>query len=252
MAWSTRQLAQLAGTTVKTIRHYHEQGLLPLPQRRSNGYKQYGAIHLVRLLRIRRLRELGMSLPQIAALDAGTEDAAGTVRALDAELERTIAHLTRLRAELGEVLRHGSPLDVPPLFADDATALSDRQRSLLAVYQEFFHEEDMIALRDIVARASPADAELETLPEDASDAEIDALARRLAPEVRAQRLRHPWTADPAGRSPRGRAAATTALAHTVGELYHPGQIRVLQRVEELLGPDAIPPVEAPPRDAPAP
>jgi len=28
MAWSTRELARLAGTTVNTIRHYHRLGLL--------------------------------------------------------------------------------------------------------------------------------------------------------------------------------------------------------------------------------
>ena len=28
MAWSTRELADLAGTTVNTVRHYHERGLI--------------------------------------------------------------------------------------------------------------------------------------------------------------------------------------------------------------------------------
>ncbi|WP_342775062.1 MerR family DNA-binding transcriptional regulator [Nonomuraea diastatica] len=31
--WSTRQLADLTGSTVKTIRHYHEIGLLEMPGR---------------------------------------------------------------------------------------------------------------------------------------------------------------------------------------------------------------------------
>jgi DNA-binding transcriptional MerR regulator len=66
MAWSTRRLAQLAGTTVKTIRHYHSIGLLEEPERAGNGYKQYGTAHLVRLLQIARLRELGMPLADIA------------------------------------------------------------------------------------------------------------------------------------------------------------------------------------------
>jgi DNA-binding transcriptional MerR regulator len=41
MAWSTPQLAELAGATVNTIRHYHRLGLLDEPERRHNGYKQY-------------------------------------------------------------------------------------------------------------------------------------------------------------------------------------------------------------------
>ena len=31
MPWSTRELAELAGTTVKAVRHYHEIGLLDEP-----------------------------------------------------------------------------------------------------------------------------------------------------------------------------------------------------------------------------
>ncbi len=52
MAWSTRQLAALAGTTLRAVRHYHEVGLLDEPERASNGYKQYRTEHLLRLLRI--------------------------------------------------------------------------------------------------------------------------------------------------------------------------------------------------------
>ncbi|MEU6696234.1 MerR family transcriptional regulator [Pseudonocardia sp. NPDC046786] len=60
MAWSTREIAELAGTTARSVRHYHQVGLLPEPERRSNGYKQYGVTHLIRLLRIKRLVDLGV------------------------------------------------------------------------------------------------------------------------------------------------------------------------------------------------
>ncbi|MFJ8542364.1 MerR family transcriptional regulator [Streptomyces sp. NPDC093586] len=39
----------------RTIRHYHERGLLAEPERRADGYKSYGVRNLVRLLRIKRL-----------------------------------------------------------------------------------------------------------------------------------------------------------------------------------------------------
>ena len=73
MAWSTRQLADLAGTTVKAVRHYHKVGLLDEPERLSNGYKQYQVAHLIRLLQIVRLSELGVPLAQIATLDQSEE-----------------------------------------------------------------------------------------------------------------------------------------------------------------------------------
>ena len=37
MAWSTRQLAEMAGTTVKSVRYYHQLGLLDEPERLGNG-----------------------------------------------------------------------------------------------------------------------------------------------------------------------------------------------------------------------
>ncbi|MCX6466467.1 MAG: MerR family transcriptional regulator [Pseudonocardiales bacterium] len=46
------------------MRHYHDVGLLEEPRRRTNGYKQYGVAHLVRVLRITRLADLGLTLPQ--------------------------------------------------------------------------------------------------------------------------------------------------------------------------------------------
>lgn len=69
MAWSTREMADLAGVSLRAVRHYHDIGLLDEPERRSNGYKQYGVSHLVRLLRIKRLTALGFSLSQIAHMD---------------------------------------------------------------------------------------------------------------------------------------------------------------------------------------
>lgn len=81
MAWSTRELAELAGVSPRAIRHWHDMRILPVPSRRANGYKQYGNGHLVRVLRIKRLTDLGFRLEQIGELlsreDAGREDADG-------------------------------------------------------------------------------------------------------------------------------------------------------------------------------
>ncbi|GAA2582030.1 hypothetical protein GCM10010424_29910 [Streptomyces lienomycini] len=42
MAWSTREMAELAGVSLRAVRHCHDIRLLEEPERRSNGYKQYG------------------------------------------------------------------------------------------------------------------------------------------------------------------------------------------------------------------
>lgn len=66
--WSIQQIAKLAGTTSRTLRHYGEIGLLSPSRIGSNGYRHYDETALVRLQRILLLRELGLGLPQIADL----------------------------------------------------------------------------------------------------------------------------------------------------------------------------------------
>ena len=62
----------------------------------GDGYEQYGVAHLVRLLR--RLAELGFSLPQIADLGDGDEHPAEALRTLDAAPDRGVV------AVMGRVL----------------------------------------------------------------------------------------------------------------------------------------------------
>lgn len=113
MPWSTRELAELAGTTVNTIRHYHRMGLLDKPERRSNGYKQYEMQHLVNLLRIRRLVDVGVPLSQMHELSTGAEGASEMLYDLDAELQMSIERLQGMRADIVEILRHRAPARGP-------------------------------------------------------------------------------------------------------------------------------------------
>ncbi|MFD2792414.1 MerR family transcriptional regulator [Promicromonospora vindobonensis] len=112
MPRSTRQLADVAGTTVKAVRHYHALGLLDEPHRAANGYKQYGDAHLIRLLQIKRLRDLGVSLSEIATIDRADQVPDGAIRLVDAELAATVEGLQRIRTELAIILRHRAPTDV--------------------------------------------------------------------------------------------------------------------------------------------
>lgn len=104
MSWSTREIAALAGVTLRTVRHYHEVGLLEEPRRRANGYKQYDAAHLERIVRIKQLSELGFSLPQIARMGDGDQPSREAVLSLHAELSQNIAQLQQARCELRHLL----------------------------------------------------------------------------------------------------------------------------------------------------
>jgi len=103
MVWSTRELAEIAGTTVNTVRHYHRLGILGEPDRAANGYKQYETRHLVRLLHIRRLRELGVPTFQIDRHDSEVENTE-LLPEIDANLAASIARLLRARAEIQVIL----------------------------------------------------------------------------------------------------------------------------------------------------
>ncbi|NBE96912.1 MerR family transcriptional regulator [Nonomuraea sp. KC401] len=234
MAWSTRQLAKLTDSTVKAIRHYHEIGLLDEPERAANGYKQYKVAHLIRMLQIKRLRDLGVSLSQIAAMERADEDPDEAIRLLDAELAATIERLNRVRAELAVILRHRAPMHVPPMLAPISQDLSDREQSLLTVYSAVFSEESMEKFRQIIAEDDDIQAALDALPPDADDAAIARLAERMAPMVRRSREKHPWLNDLMADSPLGVELAGNTLAHAVVEFYSPAQIRVMQRVNAIL------------------
>ncbi|WP_374945829.1 MerR family transcriptional regulator [Agreia sp.] len=89
MDWSIQQIAKLAGTTSRTLRHYGDMGLLEPSRIAPNGYRHYDEQALVRLQRILLLRELGLGLPAIASILENQPDASIALR----------AHLDWLRQE---------------------------------------------------------------------------------------------------------------------------------------------------------
>jgi DNA-binding transcriptional MerR regulator len=91
---SIAEVARLAGTTSRTLRHYDDVGLLAPSRIGANGYRYYDGAALVRLQRILLLRQLGLGVPAIAeVLDRADE--AGALR----------AHLDWLRAESDRIGR---------------------------------------------------------------------------------------------------------------------------------------------------
>jgi len=89
MDWPITDIAKLAGTTSRTLRHYGDVGLLPPSRIGGNGYRYYDERALTRLQRILLLRDLGLGLPAIAEI-------------IDRQTDDEIAlrdHLTRLHEE---------------------------------------------------------------------------------------------------------------------------------------------------------
>ena len=120
-------LAQQADVGIDTIRYYEREGVIPLPQRRESGYRDYGDGDVVRLRFVRRAKQLGFTLPEIRELldltASAADDMAGlNLRAktkLDAVNGR-IDELVRVRDALQHLVTacpgHGA-LDTCPIMA---------------------------------------------------------------------------------------------------------------------------------------
>lgn len=96
------ELAAVVGVTTRTVRHYHQLGLLPEPERLGNGYRDYTLRHAVVLARVRRLTELGLGLAEVRdvlADDAG-KDLVEVLTELDEDLARQEAAIRDRRARL--------------------------------------------------------------------------------------------------------------------------------------------------------
>ncbi|MGW9054526.1 MerR family transcriptional regulator [[Kitasatospora] papulosa] len=110
--------AAFAGITPRAIRHYHQIGLLPEPERGGDGRRRYGYDDMIRLLWIRRMADAGISLDDMRAAfsEAGDEalDHAPDIESVLSRLEETLAAqeaaIKRQRAAVQRLQAVGSPL----------------------------------------------------------------------------------------------------------------------------------------------
>ncbi|MFI5979085.1 MerR family transcriptional regulator [Streptomyces sp. NPDC051452] len=120
------QAAAFAGVTVKTIRHYHQNGLLDEPRRDSSGYRRYGTADLLRLVQVRTLAGAGVPLAEIGSiLDADPDRFAAALNDVEESLTSRIDELIARRETLRQ-LAHGDRVLLP----NRALALLDRMPGL--------------------------------------------------------------------------------------------------------------------------
>ncbi|MDP5227782.1 MULTISPECIES: MerR family transcriptional regulator [Arthrobacter] len=105
--WSIQEIARLAGTTSRTLRHYEHVGLLEPSRVGHNGYRYYDRDALVRLQRILLLRGLGLGLPAIGDVLGRQAD---PVTALDHHLGLLRQDQDRLARQIQAVERTISQL----------------------------------------------------------------------------------------------------------------------------------------------
>ena len=98
-------VAKRAGVGVDTIRYYEREGLLPAPQRRLSGYRDYDETAVERLRFIRRAKTLGFTLDEIRELFALSVDRERGVRGVKQRAETRLAEVERRIRELQDVRR---------------------------------------------------------------------------------------------------------------------------------------------------
>jgi DNA-binding transcriptional MerR regulator len=120
------QLAAYAGVTVRAVRHYHQIGLLPEPERDASGYRRYGAGAVVSLIKIRTLAHAGVPLSRLASmLEAGPAAFAEALSGIDDQLREEIERLESSRKQVAQLVA-GDSLALPP----EVVGYLDRLREL--------------------------------------------------------------------------------------------------------------------------
>jgi DNA-binding transcriptional MerR regulator len=107
MSYSIKQLAQLAGISIRTLHYYDEIGLLSPAREMSNGYRRYMDADLITLQLILIYRELGLPLVQIKRILANP--AFDTLPALEehkAALEQRAAKTLTLIQTVEKTIDH--------------------------------------------------------------------------------------------------------------------------------------------------
>lgn len=94
------ELAQVAQTTVETVRYYEKKGLLPEAVRTTGNFRVYGPSHLERLRFIRNCRALDMSHEEIHTLLDLSDQPAKGCGAINTVFDQHIAHVDERIREL--------------------------------------------------------------------------------------------------------------------------------------------------------
>lgn len=126
-------LADMAGTTPKTIRFYEQAGLLPEPARTASGYRDYGPQIAGRIGFIKQAQAAGLTLAEIRGIltvrDTGHAPCAHVAALIDqhlVQLDIRITELTQTKANLQSLRRRAAATDPDDCGPDEICTILDR------------------------------------------------------------------------------------------------------------------------------
>ncbi|GAT81193.1 MerR family transcriptional regulator [Streptomyces sp. F-3] len=210
------ELAAAVGVTTRAVRHYHHLGLLPEPERRANGYRDYTLRHAVVLARIRRLTELGLGLAEVRDVlaDEAGKDLVEVLTELDEDLARQEAAIRDRRARLRALLEtEGGPSAEGPLSPELAalfremaqvtdSPMAAKDREMLALIETTASPKERKRFTELLGGALSAPGAKERALR--AYALLDALADASVDDPRVDEAAHALAAClPAGLLPEG-------------------------------------------------
>lgn len=182
----SNELATLAGVTVRTLRHYHQIGLLEEPERTANDYRDYTVAHLATVLRIVSFTNLGIPLSEVQRVLNDTAAAVELLDRIDRQTAEEIKRLETRRRTIKGLKAGGAAPDLPATLIPHADLLRSRtnstpeneryEREQIALVTHFTADKDLSwlvsALENLAgtgARYKDLMDQFEALPPDASD-----------------------------------------------------------------------------------
>lgn len=127
--------AQASGVSARMVRHYESLGLLPRVERTDSGYRQYTDADVHTLRFIKRARDLGFSMDEIAELVGLWHDrgrASASVKRIAQQhlddLARRIADMQAMERTLAQLVHccHGDARPDCPILEDLAGSAAVR------------------------------------------------------------------------------------------------------------------------------
>ncbi|MEP6720487.1 MAG: Cu(I)-responsive transcriptional regulator [Variovorax sp.] len=121
------EAARRSGVSARMVRHYEGLGLLPEVARTESGYRQYGEADIHSLRFIKRARDLGFSMDEIAELANLWHDRQRTSSSVKtiarkhlSELDQRIAAMQAMRQTLSHLVHccHGDSRPDCPILED--------------------------------------------------------------------------------------------------------------------------------------
>jgi len=175
--WKIGELAKRTGVSVRTLHHYDEIGLLSPSHRTGSGHRLYGREEVVRLQQILSLRQMGLSLG----------DVAGMLASRRTDTQKIIGqHIARLRQQIAAQQDLCARLEAIAARYESATAEEFIQAiEVMTMFEKYYTKEQLETLRQRAATIG-----------DARIKEVEQAWPKLIADVRAEMQRGTDPKDP--------------------------------------------------------